>query len=414
MNRAILLCIVVAAGLACSFTMGASGSAVAAPITTATCDNADALQILKLLPARGQQPMGDDILRSRITACRKKISKTLSDLPTPPPDDPWFATPSPNESCTSQEGINEAQLYSILTDCVAYLKELSGPSASPLPFLARRPTFYVFSTGIVDQTTNAMIVRSIVDRLSKTLALPSKADDWEVIGRGDWTSVASFDSQCQLDPQTQGAIVVEADYPQPYSNSFLILVNNGTRIDANVEVLGCGPEDHNSSASPLNLWSAKDVDGRGRQLVAPLNILASTVALFAQSRSTNTTTTLQTGPTPISSAAPGTTIQTTTTSTQANLSPLLIASTVAGSLSSQTVPSSNPSGQLSEAAWELTNRLMTQLSGGCGDAVVVEIQRVIQTGTYTKDPYGADFYRGAYQFGRYCKRFNGFRTLPGR
>jgi hypothetical protein len=101
-----------------------------------------------------------------------------------------------------------------------------------------------------------------------------------VSGRPDWTSLDSFATQCQLDPNTRGALVLETSIAETYRNNYFLIVANFTTASAAIEILGCGSEDHTPAASPLSLVSRNDVTGKAHQDAWTFGIFTTLATLF--------------------------------------------------------------------------------------------------------------------------------------
>src|SRR5450631_1097344 len=112
-----------------------------------------------------------------------------------------------------------------------------------------------------------------------------------VSGRPDWTSLDSFATQCQLDPNTRGALVLETSIAETYRNNYFLIVANFTTASAAIEILGCGSEDHTPAASPLSLVSRNDVTGKAHQDAWTFGIFTTLATLFAANSSKTTVTT---------------------------------------------------------------------------------------------------------------------------
>lgn len=348
----------------------------------AVCDASDALALIRVIEAQHQRSKAVKFLRWRIAECQRQIKGAQA---TPNPMPPWYTpAPSPKEPwyCVKLDSsADEFTLYADLVDCVAYLKLVATPAPpSPAPILASQPTFYVFSTGTTDQASNAFLVRSVVDRLITSQNKTPLAQLWLVVGRTDWTSPSSFTTQCQGDPNTEGALLIEDDYPTNYSNNWLLWVHTGARLDANFELLGCDMLSRNGSTSPLSVWFGRGANEstfneESTTGGAPLAVWGALAVVFSQGKTTVNTST--TGG---------------TTTTVNNLTPAFAATTLASALGSTTVPSANASWLLSNAAWRVTGDLFSSLRQQCSS---------ITSNTRTLD-------RSSFQLSLYCRQFNAF------
>ncbi|MDQ2908679.1 MAG: hypothetical protein M3R44_04930 [Candidatus Eremiobacteraeota bacterium] len=270
------------------------------------CDSSGALDVLGDLGDRDAERKRNQIalLQGRIIDCSRKIDEALSRLPAASPTPYWVsnaappaAVPTPTPVCLAPPAAtltsNRFALYERLERCAAYWTYLSTsptpePTATPLPSVASRPTFYVFATGAADPTAATVLIRSVVERLSQ--ARRKAGSDLTVAGRADWTTPDAFASQCQLDANTRGALVIETSLPETYRHNYLLLVANFTSVSAAVEVLGCGPEDHNPAVSPLSLYSREAVTGKAHEDALALGIFAAIVPFLLADKSQTTVT----------------------------------------------------------------------------------------------------------------------------
>jgi|HubBroStandDraft_4_1064222.scaffolds.fasta_scaffold21192_3 hypothetical protein len=418
-----------------------------------TCDYSDMLSVLRV--ARSQKPPMAiaPILMARIARCHKLIGDflALNPLSAPPPA-PWSTGPVPpppqlepgyckppkqDEAKPSKQ--DEATLYGELVDCVTYWKAISGTSsgATPAPpaFATARKTFYVFATGAVDPTTNALLVKSVIDRLiraqTQTTAAPSptptpmSSEHWSISGRTDWSAISSFTAQCQGDPNTQGALVIEADFPVAYSNHYVLWVNTGEQVYANFQILSCDAMNYGTLSPPLSIWSAANVDGKSSTGGVPLGLLAGLAVILASNHTITTTTTTTPAP---SSGGPAI----TTTSTTNNLTPAFIGTALSGALGPITTPTANPGWLIGKSAFGVSDNLMGILRQYCrDDSLNPAYSYFHRMTTWHADhpklqyPYlsdgdkndaglvtspDRDVYRAALSMVTYCAQFNKFQT----
>ncbi|MBC5799233.1 MAG: hypothetical protein GIX03_08370 [Candidatus Eremiobacteraeota bacterium] len=349
------------------------GAAKAVTPLAGICDGSAALDVLGDLGDRDAERKRNQIalLQGRIIECSRKIDEALVHLPTPSPSPYWVAagplaaaTPTPTPVCQNPPAAtltsNRFALYERLERCAAYWTYLSTPptpepTETPLPSVASRPTFYVFATGAADQTAAAVLIRSVVGRL---IEAQRRADsDVAVAGRADWTTPDSFASQCQLDSNTRGALVIETSIPETSHHNYLLLVANFTNVSASVEMLGCGEEDHNPGVSPLSLYTQQAVTGKAHQDALALGIFSAIVPFLVSDKSKTTVTT-----------APKSMTITKTDSTAPVLSGSLL-----GFYESQnlTLPAQNASVGLTVASERFADSTMERLTKLCSDPDIV-------------------------------------------
>ena len=325
------------------------------------CDNAD-------LPALFATVPSDDrlaLLQGRIRTCRTLI-KAAS--PTPGPLPPWVPTPTPTPTtnpdlaaCNADSQTTWLAEYEVLGRCVAYMKALPSPPATPSPgYLAANRTAYVFSIGGADPTTSALLVRSVTAQLN---ALPHNAGV-RVVGRLDWSAITSFTAQCQSDTNTIGAIVIENSYPQAFTYNYLALLYSAEQVAAQAEILGCSSFDHTPASSTLALWAtAQPIERKHGENTFAVGPLAAIVSLFSGA---STTTTVQTSPTPIPNTTPP---QYSSSSTvEQKFTPAFIVGTLSAAVSTVNAPAANASNQLIAAARAFAGELVPQMSFGCATA----------------------------------------------
>jgi hypothetical protein len=395
----------------------------------------------------------DDLLKRRVIACRDAIALVLTPFnPTPRP--PWaFPTPTPNARFTpfpptipidcrepwqrktlqqQEAGLpnDPNALSAILAQCVGYLTVAKAlptatPSPTPLPYIASHPTFYVFATGaMAADWTSYTLIRSSVERLTvnyleqfKRTPSPGTLEpptDLQIIARPDWTTLSSFASQCQLDPMTRGALVLEGPIPQTVTNAWLLFTNTHQYVSAGAELFGCSPFDHDPSVSPLSLAYQSNVSGYDTETTFPFGILASIGSLFAQNKTTTSTVTTASVPKSVThpTAAP-TTVTTTTTNT--NLNWPLVLGTAASTLATQNIPAINPNAQLNAASFDLIDKLLSKLLyRACEDPMILKAAAAAGDPAHpTPVPQNrAVAYRAAYEFIYLnCDTFDNFSNV---
>jgi hypothetical protein len=321
-------------------------------------------------------------MQGAILACSREINDAIAHAPAPTPTPYWIPAvaapaPIPTESpvCLDPPRVTLATdriaLYALLARCVAYRTYLNDlptpePTESPLSRIASRPTFYVFATGAVDTSAASVLIRAVVERLNRARRAaehvsPPAADEdalgtlW-VAGRADWTETSSFAAQCQLDPNTRGALIIQTSIPETSKRNYLLITANFSDVSASVEVLGCGPEDHNPAVSPLSLWSQQTLTGKAHQDTFTLGTLASLTTLLA--------------------LAPGTTTvtrgQSTTTITQKDAATPIYTGTILSTLQADNlnVPAQNASVGLEVASERFASDTMRRLAFFCNEPAI--------------------------------------------
>ncbi len=362
------------------------------------------------------------LMQGRIIDCSHKIVASRLNAPAPSPTPYWAsavpppaATSQPSRECTNPPPAttqsNRFALFEILQRCSAYWTAVTSaaspsPGQTPPPSVASRPTFYVFATGAVDPTTATVLIRSMVARLSSAeqRAAPGAGTDAlpgvVVAGRADWTTTESFTSQCQLDPNTRGALVIRTSMPEIYRDNYLLLVANFTQVSATVDVLGCGAEDHNDASSPLGLYSQDAISGKSHQDTITLGIFSSIAAFLATNKSKTTVTT-----------GNGSTTVVKSDSTAPAFSGNVLGYFEGDNLS---VPAQNASVQLNVAGRRFSENAMARLSNLCGRP---EIRRLAQQGDPRSVPqppveHRTLLYKAAFEYLDDCALFDSFATQP--
>ena len=377
------------------------------------CDSSGVLDVLGDLGDRDAERKRNQIalLQGRIVDCSRKIDEALGRLSTPSPTPYWVsrapvaaATPTPTPVCRNAPpatlASNRFVLYERLERCAAYWTYLNTsptpePTETPLPNVAARPTFYVFATGAADQTAAAVLIRSVVDRL--TQAQRRAGSDVAIAGRADWTTPDSFASQCQLDTNTRGTLVIGTSIPETSRHNYLLLVANFTSVSAAVEMLGCGQEDHNPAVSPLSLYTQQDVTGKAHQDALALGIFAALVPFLVSDKSKTTVTT---GP------------KSTTIAKTDSTAPVLSGSLL-GFYESQnlTLPAQNARVGLTVAAERFADSTMDRLAKLCNDPAVVRLadESGQANGSPAPPAHRTLIYKAASEYMSDCSSFANFR-----
>ena len=366
------------------------------------------------------------LLQGRIVDCSHKIAAGRLSAVAPSPTPYWAsalpaptATAQPSQACTNPPPAttesNRFALFEILQRCSAYWTAVTtaaspAPSQTAPPSIASRPTFYVFATGAVDPTTATVLIRSMVARLTSAenratagyaASVGSEMLPGVVLaGRADWTTTESFTSQCQLDPNTRGALVIRTSMPEIYRANYLLLVANFTQVSATVDVLGCGVEDHNDAASPLGLYSQDAIAGRSHQDTITLGIFSSIAAFLATNKSKTTVTT-----------GNGSTTVVKSDSTAPAFSGNVLGYFEGDNLS---VPAQNASVQLNVAGRRFSEEAMTRLGNLCRRP---EIRRLAEQGDPRTIPappleHRTLLYKAAFEYVDDCTLFANFGTQP--
>jgi hypothetical protein len=362
------------------------------------------------------------LLQGRILECSHKIAALTAAAASATPY--WAsnmtlpaALPAPSEACVhpapATTDSNRFALFEILERCSAYVTTVTGsatpaPAETPLPSIASRPTFYVFATGAVDPTTATVLIRSLVARLTSaerraTQSRSARPDPDAlaavlVASRADWTATESFTAQCQLDPNTRGALVIRTSMPQTYRNNYLLLVANFTQLSATVDVLGCASDDHNVNAAPLSLYSQEALSGKAHQDTVTLGIFSSIAAFLASDKSKTTVTT-----------GNGSTTVVKSDSTAPAFSGNVLGYFEGESLD---VPAQNASVQMNVAAKRLTDDAMTGLHRMCRRPEVLTLAAQGDPSAVPPSPpeHRTLAYKAAYEYVGDCALFGNFET----
>lgn len=384
------------------------------------CDTANVTDVLGDLTDEDNKVNQIALLQGRIAACSRKISAALAHLPTPTPQPYWLPAapaaapaPTPSPECVQPPNATTASnrfaLFETLSRCFSYWTYLSTlptpvPFDSPVPMLASRPTFYVFATGAADPVAAAVLIRSVVDRLiraqQKAVAVGPGDDEalsgLRVAARGDWTDPLSFAAQCQQDPNTRGALVIETAIPETYRQNYLLLIANFTNVSASLEMLGCGKEDHNPAGAPLSIWSQQSLTGSAHQTAVTLGILSSVALLFAKAM---TTASVSTG-------------GGTTTITQTTTQPPEFSGNALGYFQSQdlNLPAQNASIQLRVAADRFATAAMLRLRAFCTAPEVLNMAAAADPVSAPSAPpeHRTLLYKAASQYVADCGLFGNF------
>ena len=375
------------------------------------CDTANVADVFPDLTEPRTKREQIAFLQGRIVECTHQIDAALPRVPTPAPSPYWIsgmaplaASATPTPICTSATPATTSSdrivLYAALGRCFAYLTYLNAlpspaPTESPLARVASRPTFYVFATGAADPTAASVLIRSVVDRLTKA---QRKAARFEVsvVGRADWTATSNFSAQCQQDANTRGALVIETSIPETYRYNYLIIVANFTHVSASVEVLGCGAGDHDPSLSPLSLWNEQAITGKAHEDAWTLGTLAALLPFFALDKSSTTVT-----------RGPETTTLTRTDSTAPALTGSLVSFYQAENLN---LPAQNASVGLDVASDRFADSAMSRLGSLC-DAP--QIRELASDGNPANVPipppaHRTLLYKAAFEYVEDCSLFANF------
>jgi hypothetical protein len=391
------------------------GSATASPSALVpfdgVCDTANVTDVLGDLTDADNKINQIALLQGRIIACSRKISVALEHLPTPTPQPYWLPAapppvqaPTPSPECVAPPNATTASnrfaLFETLSRCFSYWTYLStlptpAPFDSPVPMLASQPTFYVFATGAADPVAAAVLIRSVVDRLIRAKQ-KAVASGLRVAARGDWTDPVSFAAQCQQDPNTRGALVIETAIPETYRHNYLLLTANFTNVSASLEMLGCGEQDHNPVTAPLSIWSEQSLTGSAHQTAVTLGILSSIATVFAKTMSTASVST-----------GGG-----TTTITQSTTQPPVLTGNALSYFQSQdlNLPAQNASVQLRLASERFADAAMLRLRTFCTAKEILSMAAAGDTASAPSAPpeHRTLPYKAASQYVADCGLFGNF------
>jgi hypothetical protein len=370
------------------------------------CDTANIIDLLTDLEAPDNKGDKLSVLQGRIDACSSRIAGILAAMPSPTPSPHWVsnlqppaALPTPPPVCATPpapatSASAPVALYETLSSCVGYFTYLTtvpspDPSATPLPRVASRPTFYVYAVGAYDATAASVLIRSVVARLSKTLGAQSNL---VVMGRADWTSNDNFAAQCQLDPNTRDALVVQTVIPQTSTLNYVLVTSAVTRVSASIEMLGCSSEDHNPSSSPLSLVSENDIAGKAHETALTIGILASIATLLIPNKSV---TSVNLGPPAVI--------------TNTEQTAPVVSGNTAGYFQAQNLnlPAQNPSVQLTVASERFADEALHRLHGFCGAPALRDL--VADAGPQAPIEHRTVVYKAAFLFKNDCATFGDFR-----
>lgn len=396
--------------------------AAAAPAATGTiapipgiCDTANVTDVFSDLTDEDSKPQQLALLQGRIEECSHKIADALAHLPSPSPTPYWVTsvpqpppvqTPAPEciQPPAATMRSNSIAMFETLGICAAYLTYVTAlptpaPVDSPLASLASRPTFYVFATGAVDQTAAAVLIRTVTDRLLKAHG-HAGPDDMRIVARADWTDEGSFAAQCQLDPNTRGALIIQTSIPLAYKFNYLLVIANFTNLSASVEMLGCGDEDHNIAASPLSLFSAQAITEKTHETAYTLGFLSALAPLLFPSKTVTT----------VSGIGTGSATVTNTNSTTPEFSGNLLASFQAENLN---FPAQNASVQLVVASERFADDTLKRLNAFCSDADIRRMATEADPKNVPLPPrdHRTASYKAAYEFVGQCGRFADFAPV---
>jgi hypothetical protein len=387
------------------------------------CDTANVTDLLGDLTDEDNKRNQIAVLQGRIVACSRKISAALPHLPTPSPQPYWLPVmpvaapaPTPSPECVqpppdATTASNRFALFETLGRCFSYWTYLStlptpAPVDSPVPTLASSPTFYVFATGAAEPVSAAVLIRAVVERLmqAKQKAAHGRSGDVEalsglrVAARADWTDPASFAAQCQQDPNTRGALVIETAIPETYRQNYLLLIANFTHVSASLEMLGCGDGDHNASVAPLSIWSQQALTGSAHQTALTLGILSSVASLLLRETS-SASVTIGGG---------------TTTVKQTTTQPPVLSGSGAGYFQSQDLllPAQNASVQLKVAAERFADASMQRLRFFCTAPELRSMAAAADPASAPSPPpeYRTVLYKAAFQYVADCSLFGNFAS----
>ena len=393
------------------------------------CDTDSMLDVFGDLDGKKKKRTELAMVEGRLLECSRQINAMLPYVPSPTPSPYWIPpvpppavapVQSPNPACVSPPPVTAASdphaLYEMLGLCVAYIAYLGNlpspaPTSSPPPHLASHPTYYVFATGAADPIVAAVLIRSTVQYLTKAMrAVAAKPqalqdedamyDTW-IAGRADWTSIDSFTSQCQLDPNTRGALIIQTSIPEAYRFNYLLLVAQFERLSASVEMLGCGDTDHDPSISPISLWMQQNIDAKAHQTAYTLGIMAAVIGFLAP---TKTTTSV--------SVSNGTVSANTSTRESPQFEGNLLSGFQAQNLN---LPAQDTATQVRVASERFAVALMGHLHAFCDVPAVRQMAHESSPKNSPTPPpqYRTVPYKAAYEFIHNCEAFGDFTIPPG-
>jgi hypothetical protein len=299
---------------------------------------------------------------------------------------------------------NRVAMYETLASCFAYLSALRevptpAPIESPLPSIASRPTFYVFATGAVDPAAAAVLIRSVVEKLAAVQSKALAAEPLTIAPRADWTDPASFAAQCEFDPNTRGALVVETSIPETERRNYFLITANITNVWASVEMLGCSDDDHMPQSSPLSLFAANGLTGKAHETALTTGILESLAGYFITDRSSTNITIVD---------------RSVNYSNSQRSAPALNGSTV-GYLQDQNLnfPAQNASAGLAVASRRFAQMTMDRLHDFCRAPELLRIAAQAKPAALPAPPEHRTVpYEAAALYADDCARFANFTTGP--
>jgi hypothetical protein len=229
--------------------------------------------------------------------------------------------------------------------------------------------------------------------LSKSLP---RGADFQIVGRADWTANANFAAQCQQDPNTRDALVIETSLAQASTLNYLLVTTQFANVTASAEVLGCGPDNHKPSASPLSLFSENGLAGKAHQTGLVVGLLSAIASFFLVDKAVTTVTA---GP-------PASITNTYRSAPQLN-------GDVLGYYQSQNLnlPAQNPSVQLTIASERLAENTMNRLQLFCNAPELARLANDARPKGVIDVPaeHRTVLYQAASLYMDDCVRFNSFK-----
>ncbi len=390
----------------------ASPAPVAIEPFEGVCDTANITDVFSNLESEHNKDDEIALLQGRIVSCSRRIAEFLAHQPAPSPTPYWISalpapaptfTPAPVCATSPPPVTSSAKtiaLYETLSRCFGYYTYLTtlpspGPSDTPAPLarIASRPTFYVYAVGATDPVAAAVLIHSVIARLTKALRPGS---DLQIAGRADWTANANFAAQCQQDPNTRDALVIETSINQASTLNYLLVTTQIANITASAEVLGCGPDYHKPSASPLSLISENGLTGKAHQTGLVVGLLSAIASFFLVDKAMTT----------VSAGPPVSVTSTVRTAPQLN-------GDVLGYYQGQNLnlPAQNPSVQVAVASERLANDAMNRLQLFCIAPALTRLANDARPKGVADVPpeHRTVLYQAAALYMDDCARFNNFK-----
>jgi len=415
------------------------------PYLDASCDTADVLTMIQQKGyMEGAPQHAAALISGRIISCKRAIDAFASAIPSvpivaryyvPPAGLPTaFPSPTPQFSApmactTNPSSTDPMKLYSILGECVAFVKgfPVAGPSPSPTP-VSLHVINYVNNAGCQNQPsiwrncfpvtkiifvlalasdapTSAQLSLRLTNQLRPHLDNDGTARDpytntpavYTALAEPTWT-VAQYQQQCMNDSSTAGAVVILPPGTQTAGANFLLAIEGWTQVDLQIVVLDCEPTSvtFTNNVSYIT-WISNVKSSKGARWGFPLATalaVASTVAAFHPVHSTGTTTNYSIAtpsPGPVGTPLKSSYNQSDMTTTNPNTALDIAATSILTPFASTTVGQvSSTDSQLAAATVGVIGNLLLEFEDPCTDPVQPDYRYLVSypTQCFWLWPYG--------------------------